>query len=89
MVVKALAVHHADSCRGTHTNMHLVTPTFGRNPLIMLRTILGFIRLPGGYPAHEIQALKDAQESFEERIGYVRIQSIQSTMSQVCFISSH
>ncbi|KIJ34258.1 hypothetical protein M422DRAFT_263571 [Sphaerobolus stellatus SS14] len=59
--------------------MHLVTPTLGRNPLTMLRTILGFIGLPGGYPAHEIQALKDAQESVEERIEYVRI---QSTMPQ-------
>ncbi|KIJ34261.1 hypothetical protein M422DRAFT_182277, partial [Sphaerobolus stellatus SS14] len=69
------SIRHVDSCRGTHTNLQIVTPTFGRNPLIMLRTILGFIGLPGGYPSHEMKDLKDAQESVEGRIGYVRIQS--------------
>ena len=81
MVVKAIAVFHGDSCRATHTNMIIAQPTFLKNPIRMLRTVLGFAGLPGGYPDYEIKDLKEMTDLLDERTGYQKIQSTKPQAS--------
>ena len=82
MVVKALAVGHDESCRATHTNMLLVRPTFFKNPIRVVRTFLGFVGLPGGYPAHEMQELRDMQIIDTEEMGYFKLQGTKPHVSR-------
>lgn len=48
-------------------------PSFFSNPIITLKTILGFAGLPGGYPAEDIERLKRGFSVFKTEGGYMQI----------------
>lgn len=84
LIVKALAVYHSSSCRGTHTNMLLVPqPSILRNPIRILRTTLGFMGLPGGYSKREIDYLKETQNFGDKETGYQQIQGSKPQVRNV------
>lgn len=75
VIIKALAVYHSNSCRGTHSNMVVtMPPTILRNPIRFLRVALGFMGLPGGYSKRDIKYLTETREFEKNETGYMRIQ---------------
>jgi hypothetical protein len=75
LVCRAFAVYHQDTCLGTHLNANMTgIPSLLKNPLMTLKTALGFAGLPGGYSKEEINALKAGKEFWETGSGYSKIQ---------------
>jgi len=75
VIVKALASFHEGSCRATHTNMLLIpTPTLWRNPIRILKVVLGTAGIPGGYTKREIEYLKQTKDFLGPGSGYSKIQ---------------
>jgi hypothetical protein len=81
-VCRALAMYHQDTCLGTHCNLLAYgAPSFWRNPIITLKTILGQSGLPGGYSADDLEGMKRVQQFVTTETGYMRQ---QGTRPQVC-----
>ncbi|CEL56141.1 hypothetical protein RSOLAG1IB_07594 [Rhizoctonia solani AG-1 IB] len=74
LVVRAMAVHHQDTCLATHSNMNFIYPSPWKNPIMTLRSALGLAGLPGGYPKDEMDALTTNKEFQVTGAGYHRIQ---------------
>ncbi|KAG9114253.1 hypothetical protein FRC07_007668 [Ceratobasidium sp. 392] len=75
LVCRALALYHQDTCFGTHVNMTATgPPSFFKNPWLSVKTILGFVGLPGGISEDEVNALKDVQKFEKSGTGYFHIQ---------------
>lgn len=75
LVCRAFAVYHQDTCLATHQNLNFgAAPSFLKNPLMVLKTILGFAGLPGGYGKDEIDDLNGSKRFWEDGSGYARIQ---------------
>lgn len=84
MIARALALGHQESCRGTHTTLLIVHPRILiRHPIMLLKTILGFLGVPGGYSAVEIEGFKGIRRFTNEASGY---QAIQKEKPQVCLV---
>ncbi|KAL5640336.1 hypothetical protein ACGC1H_007564 [Rhizoctonia solani] len=74
-VVRALAVHHQGTCLATHVNINTVSfPTLLKNPIMTLKTTLGLLGLPGGYPKDEMDGLAGIKELTATGTGYSQIQ---------------
>ncbi|CAE6406784.1 unnamed protein product [Rhizoctonia solani] len=74
IVVRAMAVHHQDTCLATHSNMNFHFPSPWKNPIMTLRSTLGLVGLPGGYPKDEMDGLANSKEFQATGAGYHRIQ---------------
>ncbi|KDN49110.1 hypothetical protein RSAG8_02463, partial [Rhizoctonia solani AG-8 WAC10335] len=74
-VVRALAVHHQGTCLATHSNLNYIGfPTLLKNPVMAIKTALGFAGLPGGYPKDEIDGIVNIKEFMATGTGYSQIQ---------------
>ncbi|KAG8712181.1 hypothetical protein FRC11_000778, partial [Ceratobasidium sp. 423] len=74
-VVRAMAVHHQDTCLATHSNLTTgSSPTLSRNPIMILKTTLGYAGLPGGYPKDEMDGIARIKEFMATGTGYSQIQ---------------
>ncbi|KAH7338940.1 Alpha/Beta hydrolase protein [Rhizoctonia solani] len=75
IVARALAVYHQDTCLATHSNFNVIHfPSPFKNPIMILKAVLGFAGLPGGYPKDEIDAIKLKKEFLATGAGYQKIQ---------------
>lgn len=82
MVCRSFAVHHQNTCLGIHQNLFIAgPPSFLRNPLVMLKTVLGFAGIPGGYSKDDVEGLKEVQQFVKTGAGY---STLQGTRPQVC-----
>lgn len=49
-------------------------PTILRHPILYLKLLLGYVGLPGGYSAEEIQGLENGKKFQREGAAYMTIQ---------------
>ncbi|KAG8688961.1 hypothetical protein FRC11_004418 [Ceratobasidium sp. 423] len=76
VVCRSFALNHQDTCLATHLNMNFgVAPTFFKNPIMSLKTTLGFAGIPGGYSRDDIVGIKRAQDFRISGTGYSRMQA--------------
>lgn len=89
LVCRGLAVYHQDTCLGTHQNVIFVgPPSFLKNPLMTIKTVLGFVGLPGGYPEEDIDGLKRGIEFYKTGTGYMQIQGTKPQTLAVALTDS-
>ncbi|CAE6406770.1 unnamed protein product [Rhizoctonia solani] len=67
LVCNALSVYHQETCLAIHTNFAVSFPTPFKNPIMVLKAILGL------YPKDEMAGLKKTQQ-LEVEVGYQKIQ---------------
>ncbi|KAG8858263.1 hypothetical protein FRB96_005393 [Tulasnella sp. 330] len=76
LIARGLALWHQESCRAILVNMFVLHPSLLLwNPRLLLKTILGFLGAPGGYPAIQINNLKGVFEFQKTGAAYQKIQS--------------
>ncbi|CAE6475990.1 unnamed protein product [Rhizoctonia solani] len=68
LVCQAFAAYHQDTCLAIHTNLAVSFPTLLRNPIIVIKTILGL------YPRDELEGIKKTQQMEPAELGYQKIQ---------------
>lgn len=89
LVCRGFAIYHQDTCLGTHLNMMFSgPPSFLKNPLVAIRTILGFAGLPGGLPTDEVNGLKEGQKFMVTGTGYSKIQGTRPQTLAVALTDS-
>lgn len=89
LVCRALAVFHQETCLATHVNMNITSfPSLFKNPLMILKTTLGFAGLPGGYSKEDIGGIKSGQEFREIGTGYSKIQGTRPQTLAVALTDS-
>ncbi|KAF8713843.1 epoxide hydrolase, partial [Rhizoctonia solani] len=85
-VCRTLAIYHKETCLGTHANLiSYGAPTFWRNPIIGLKTILGGNGIPGGYSADEMAGLRRMQEFLTSGNAYMKIQATRPEASTLAY----
>ncbi|QRW22287.1 epoxide hydrolase [Rhizoctonia solani] len=89
LVCRAFAVYHQETCLAIHKNVNFDgVPTLLKNPIMTLRTILGFAGLPGGYSKKTIEGLKSASGFISGGSGYMRIQGTRPQTLAVAMTDS-
>ncbi|KAB5587563.1 hypothetical protein CTheo_8998 [Ceratobasidium theobromae] len=75
LVCRCFAVYHQDACLATHINANFFSaPSFLKNPIMTIKTVLGFAGLPGGYSKDDIEGIKASKRFQEIGSGYMKIQ---------------
>ncbi|KAF8598873.1 alpha/beta-hydrolase [Ceratobasidium sp. AG-I] len=89
LICRGLAVYHQDSCLGTHQNMLFVNPrSLLKHPIMMIKTVLGFAGLPGGYAGEDIDSLKRAEAFAKSGGAYMQVQGTKPQTLAVALTDS-
>ncbi|CAE6451764.1 unnamed protein product [Rhizoctonia solani] len=89
LVCRAFAVYHQETCLAIHKNINFDgIPTLLGNPIMTLRTILGFAGLPGGYSKETMEGLRRSDELSVTGSGYAKIQGTRPQTLAVAMTDS-